>query len=435
MSEGVVIIGAGLAGLSTAYHFGKGCQVFEAGDLPGGLLRTRFINGYGFDRTGHVLHLKDGYVRGLVTGLLAGNLKEHERRAAIFSNGVYTGYPFQANTYGLPEDVARECVRGFEEADGRRDGSPGPEDFEAWIKHFFGPGIAAHFMLPYNRKLWSYPLSGMTVDGIAPYVPIPSVEEVRRGATREGALGLGYNAKFYYPVSGGIYSLVEAFMPHVRDISLEQRAVLVDPVKKTVQFDTGYTAWYDRLVSTMPLPELVGIIKDVPPEIRDAAGKLRYVSVHDVGIGVRRADISPYHWIYFPGPEFPFYRVGFMSNFSPSLAPDGCSSMYVEVSHRPDEAPDDGVDEGALIGGVMGGLAGCRLLGPADQVEASDVRDIKYAYVVFDRHREAALPAIMGYLDSIGIHSIGRYGAWEYSSMEDAILEGRAAAAALRMRK
>lgn len=427
MSEGVAVIGAGLAGLSAAYHLGGRCRVFEAGDAPGGLLRTREIGGYRFDYTGHLLHLKDDYVRGLVKGLLAGNLLELTRDSAIYSKGVFTGYPFQANTYGLPEEAARECVEGFKRAAGRGAGNAVPTNFRDWIIHHFGEGIARHFMLPYNGKLWQYDLGGMTVDGIAPYVPVPTVEDIERGATAGGARGLGYNPSFFYPERGGIFSLVESLLPHVKDLSLGQRAVELDAEKKAVTFDTGYTAWYDSMVSTMPLPELISIIKDVPADILDAAKGLRYVSVYDVSLGIERGDISPHHWVYFPEPEFPFYRAGFLNNFAPSMAPEGCSSMYVEVSHRPDAA----MDEEMLKRDVIDGLSRCGLLKGDEAVPVKDVQDIRYAYVVFDRHRERSLPAIMGYLASKGITSIGRYGAWEYSSMEDAILEGRAAAAAL----
>jgi len=427
LSDGVVVIGAGLAGLSAAYHIGKGCQVFEAEDAPGGLLRTREKGGYSFDYTGHLLHLKDPYVKDLVTGLLAGNLAEHKRRAAIYSKGVFTGYPFQANTYGLPGETAKECLDGFMTAPGRGGGVLPPGNFRDWILHNFGEGIARHFMLPYNQKLWQYPLGEMSVDGIAPYVPIPTADEVRKGATGEGAHGLGYNASFYYPERGGIYSLVLALIPHVKDLSLGQKALEIDTERKTVVFDTGYTAWYDRLVSTMPLPELVRIIKDVPEDIKEAAARLRYVSVYDVNLGIARADVSPYHWMYFPEPEFVFYRAGSLNNFSGYSAPQGCSAMYVEVSHTPDTR----MDEGRLTGEVLAGLVRAGILRDGDEVPVKDVVDIKYGYVVFDSHRAKAVPAIMEFLAEKGITSIGRYGAWEYSSMEEAVLEGKRAAESL----
>jgi len=313
-------------------------------------------------------------------------------------------------------------------APGRNPEAPAPHNFRDWITHYFGDGISSQFMAPYNLKLWRYSLEEMGVDGIAPFVPIPTVEDVRRGATPEGARGLGYNPTFFYPERGGIYSLILAMAQGIKNISLRQRAVEVDTVRRTVSFDTGYTAWYDTLISTMPLPELINIIKDVPDEIREAARRLRYVSVYDINLGVARAGVSPYHWLYFPGPEFPFYRVGFLDNFSPNMAPPGSSALYVEVSHLPD---DEQTDHETLASSAIEGLVRCGILTPDDTVPVSDVVDMKYAYVVFDAHRTKWLPVIMEYLRGRGILSIGRYGAWEYSSMEDAIIEGRAAAEAI----
>lgn len=427
MSDGVVILGAGLAGLSAAYHLRKGFEVFEAADVPGGLCGTRGLEGYLFDYTGHLLHLNDPYARDLVTGFLIDNLKEHKRNAAIYTQGVFTGYPYQANTYGLPAETARECVDGFLNASGRTPGGAQPENFRDWVTYNFGDGIARNFMLPYNGKLWQYPLEEMAVDGIMPYVPVPKSEEVMKGSTREGALGLGYNASFYYPKEGGIKTLVDAFVRRVKAVSYGQRAVEIDTGRKTVVFDTGYTAWYDTLISTMPLPELIKTIKDVPRDIADAAGKLRYVSVYDINLGIAREGISPYHWVYFPEPEFMFYRLGFLTNFSGSMAPEGKTAVYAEVSHKPSEF----IEKERLVEGALDGMRLCGMLDGGENAELSDVQDMKYAYVVFDSHSKMAVPAIMDFLRSKGITSIGRYGAWEYSSMEDAIMEGRKAALAI----
>ncbi|HEY3347409.1 MAG TPA: FAD-dependent oxidoreductase [Nitrospirota bacterium] len=422
MADGVVILGAGLAGLSAAWHIGKGCEVFEAQDAAGGLCRTRELGGFRFDYTGHLLHLKDPYARKLVLGLMKGNLAEHERKAAIFAYGGFTGYPYQANTYGLPEDAARECVQGFINAPGRKPGGARPGNFRDWIKWNFGSGISDQFMLPYNGKLWQYPLEEMAVEAIEPYVPVPTVEDIERGATFDGAKGLGYNPRFYYPERGGIGSLVQAFLPGVDWVSVGQRAVEICAGRRTVKFATGYSAWYDSLVNTMPLAELLDIITDAPGELKEAAAKLRYTSVYDISLGVAREEISPYHWIYFPGGEFSFYRAGILSNFASDMAPKGSSGLYVEVSHRPESV----IPEEELVEKSISGLVSAGVLREDDEIPVRDVSDIKYAYVVMDAHSMKAVPAIHGWLHEKGIHSIGRYGAWEYSSMEDAILEGRA---------
>jgi len=85
--------------------------------------------------------------------------------------------------------------------------------------------------------------------------------------------------------------------------------------------------------------------------IDEAAEGLRCVSVYNVNLGVAQEKVSDKHWIYFPEQEFPFYRVGFPTNFSPSLGPPGCSSLYVEVSHQPTRA----VPEATIIGVACSG--------------------------------------------------------------------------------
>ena len=48
-----------------------------------------------------------------------------------------------------------------------------------------------------------------------------------------------------------------------------------------------------------------------------------------------------------------------------------------------------------------------------------------FARVSFDRLRARALPAILAEFERRGIYSIGRDGAWEHTSMEDAISQGK----------
>jgi protoporphyrinogen oxidase len=152
------------------------------------------------------------------------------------------------------------------------------------------------------------------------------------------------------------------------------------------------------------------------------------VSVYNVNLGFGRERISDKHWLYFPEPEFPFYRVGFPMNFSPALGPAGCSSMYVEISHRPGEPQS--VEQ--LVERARRGMEHAGIVRPDDELVTADVKDLQYAYVYFDRHRARVVPAILAELERRGIYSIGRYGRWEHTSMEDAIGQGKQLAERLR---
>ena len=183
-------------------------------------------------------------------------------------------------------------------------------------------------------------------------------------------------------------------------------------------------------MSTIPVTELVKRCVDLAPTIKEAAASLRWVSVYSVNLGIARAGITDKHWIYFPEPAYPFYRAGFPMNFSPELGRPGCSSLYVEISHRPTVR----IPEAELLEQVRCGLERAGILRATDTCAVQDVKDIHHAYVLFDRHRARALPEILRELERRGIYSIGRYGRWEHTSMEDAISQGRQTAARLMER-
>jgi len=426
----ILIIGAGLAGLSTAYHLGdRSYRVIEKEKEAGGLCRSYQKDGFTFDMTGHLLHFRQAAIKALVEGLLDGRLEKHVRRSFIYSHRTYTEYPFQVNTYGLPPEVVRECLMGFidtltKPAATRSAG----RSFKDWILDNMGEGIARHFMVPFNEKLWQVSLNELTSDWVSWLVPKPDLKDVINGALGIKDKAFGYNPTFLYPAQGGISVLPRAFLPGVRDIVYGCELIEVETARRRATFSDGRVEEYETLVSTIPVPELVRRCTDLPKAIHEAAGGLRCVSVYNVNLGVAREKVSDKHWIYFPEPEFPFYRAGFPMNFSPLLGPPGCSSLYVEVSHQPAHA----MPEAALIQRIRDGLERAGIFRSDDELVVADVKDIRYAYVLFDQHRARALPTILEELARRGIHSIGRYGRWEHTSMEDAMVQGKQLAEQLR---
>lgn len=418
----IVILGGGLAGLSVAYHLKKAYQLFEKEKRAGGLCRSHQINGFTFDYTGHLLHFRSSYAKGLVLHLLGENIKSHRRRAWIFSKKVFTHYPFQANTYGLPAEVIAECLLGFIEASKKDTSSkPAAENFKEWILDQFGTGIAKHFMVPYNLKLWTIPLEEMSLEWLNPFIPRPNITEVIKGALIERHSNLGYNVQFYYPNQGGIESLIQAFLSNLSSIFTSYEAEKVDLSASSIYFKNGKKVDYERLVSTIPLPELIKISQPIPDEIKQAAAKLRYCSVYNLNLGLKGKRHKDKHWIYFPEKQFIFYRVGFTSSFCPKTAPAGHSSIYIEVSHSSARPLDrKGIKEKIRVDLIKAGI----INNPSDIVVELPL-DIKYAYVIYDHQLKERVEAIQCFLRSKGIFTSGRFGSWSYKTMEDVILDGK----------
>ncbi|MBU4310792.1 FAD-dependent oxidoreductase [bacterium] len=424
-SNEIIILGAGLGGLTCAYYLNKNYSIFEKESRAGGLCRSEKIDGFTFDYTGHLLHLKRNENKKLIKELLRKNLFLQKRKAWIYSKGIYTKYPFQANIYGLPEEVIEECINGLKEARKhsrlRTPNSKLRTNFKDWIYRNFGRGYAKHFMIPYNEKLWTVPLEEISTEWTRRFIPIPTLKEALAGARGRQEKDFGYNIRFYYPLTGGIGELSKSFLPFVRRINLNSEATRISLKDKKIRFNNGKEKKYQRLVSTIPLPELIKIIDRIPEKINKASKRLRYVSVFNLNLGIRREKISDKHWIYFPEKEFTFYRVGFNSNFSSYLAPRGTSSIYTEVSYSKDKP----LDRKGITRRVIKDLIKAGIITSRDKILAKLVLDIRYAYPLYDHNHRESVATIQRFLRANDIYSMGRFGSWEYFSMEDVIEQGR----------
>ena len=426
----VVIIGGGLAGLSAGHHLPEyEPVVFEKEPVIGGLCRSFSQDGFTFDCTGHLIHLKNAYTKELVAQLLPNAFTAHERLAAIYSKQTTTPYPFQANTYGLPPEIIKECIVGFVESM-HASTNDRPTNFHDWVLQTFGAGIARHFMLPYNEKFWKQDLRQIRCDWVNWAIPKPTLEEVVNGALGLTNKGMGYNPKFIYPTDGGIDCLPQALAQRIKHVHANEPVEYIDPKKRYVRLASGREQYYDLLISTLPLPLTFRMIKDTSDSLKSHAQSLQAVSVLNINLGVDRPNISDQHWIYFPENQFIFSRVGFPMNFSKAVVPRGTSSMYIEITH----APHQKMNVEKCVEQSIRDLEKCGIMRKGDHILTRHILDIQFAYVVFDEHRHAHVQNLIDYLESRDIYTAGRYGRWEYFSMEDSILSGKDAAEAVTAR-
>jgi protoporphyrinogen oxidase len=430
--EPVVILGGGLAGLSTAHFLqGRPWLLVEKSDRVGGLIKTEVLgDGFHFDPTGHWLHLRDPEIRELVTTKwLPDQLVTLQRKAAIFSRGVFTRYPYQVNTYGLPPEVVAENLVGFVEAvygeKGRALREREPRTFTEFILRHMGEGFAKNFMVPYNRKLWTVDPSELSAAWCGRFVPKPTLKEVVDCALGVGTDQLGYNASFVYPKSGGIESLAKAMRASLRggEVHVRTEPTNLDWKARTVTLSDGRAIRYGELVSSIPLPTLMALLAEgssgIPDEVKDALTRLRSFTVTHVSVGVKGDNRQPWHWIYLPEPEFHTYRIGSPSAVYAPLAPAHHASFYVEYSHHGE------LSKSQCAKLAVEDLVRAQMIHRAEDVLFAHPWEIPNAYVIYDEAYGPAMKTIMDFVQHAGIATIGRYGKWEYASMEDAILDGR----------
>jgi hypothetical protein len=183
---------------------------------------------------------------------------------------------------------------------------------------------------------------------------------------------------------------------------------------------------YSHLISTIALPVLVRRLaagpSGAPAEVVAAAKRLKASTVTHVSVGARNPNRQPWHWIYLPEPEFKTYRIGSPSAVYSRLAPANSCSFYVEYSHRGE------LSKAECERFAAEDLLRARMIHRVEDILFARASEIPHAYVLYDDQYGPAKAEILRFLDTTGIQTAGRYGQWEYSSMEDALIAGRSSA-------
>jgi len=437
-----VILGAGPTGLGAAYRLKElghaNVALFERHPYVGGLSHSFTDNaGFTWDIGGHVMFSHYEYYDRVFERLMGDEFTLNNRESWVRIADRWVPYPFQNNIRYLPPEMAFECMRGLLRA--QAEGKEGVQraiarasNFAEFCQAVFGEGICARFMTPYNFKVWAHPLEMMNKTWIGERVAVIDVER----ALRNVMLGLddygwGPNNQFKFPLRGGTGEFYARFAPVLGDhVRLNRRAVSIDVDAKHVRFADGSIEPYDHLISTMPLDVLCRdvLAGNVPDRIRDAAARLLHSSGHMVGIGLRREGGTPStkSWMYFPDGNCPFYRVTYLSNYSPHMTPD--KDRYFSLLCETSASAHKPVDASAIIEETICGLIASGMLEESDRdaIVSTWHYHADYSYPIPSVERDAILSEVIPWLEAKGIHSRGRFGMWKYevANTDHSLMQG-----------
>jgi len=430
----IIIIGAGPTGLAAGYRLRelgyRNFLMLEARNKVGGLASSeKSPNGFTYDIGGHVLFSHYEYFDRLFDKLLGNEYQELMRESWVWMCDRFLPYPFQNNIKYLPREVVLECLMGLIEAQKQPFDLSRFANFEEFIKGVFGSGIAKYFMMPYNFKVWAHPPCMMNKEWIGERVSVVDIKRVLGNVVldRDDA-GWGPNATFKYPLHGGTGGLFERMQPYVADnLRLNAPTVAVDVESREVVLEDGSREHYDYLLSTMPMDILVRSMNgSTPDDVREQADNLRHSGSYIVGVGIRQPSPSKKCWMYFPESNCPFYRLTYLSNYSPEVVPDARThySLLAEIS-RSDFKP---VNRETVIDDTIRGMVNTKMLAERDTDDIVDTHliDREYTYPIPSLERDKALATIHPWLESQNVFSRGRFGAWRYEvgNMDHSVAQG-----------
>ena len=427
----IVIIGAGPTGLGAAYRLRQldyeNFIVYEQNSYVGGLCASFKDNkGFTWDLGGHVIFSHYQYFDKLLETLLGDRFLEHKREAWIRTMNRWIPYPFQNNIKYLPEDVIAECLTGLEKLKRQTQKTV---NFEEWIVNNLGEGIAKYFMFPYNFKVWAYPLHSLSADWIAERVSKVKLKDVTTHLESDiNRTDWGPNAVFKYPLYGGTGEIFRKMAVSLHQkIKLNSKVTRIDAKHKKLYLANGGKESYDVLINSSPLDKFIKLIKNCKGELLCASLNLEHNGVFIVGIGINKPCPSNKCWMYFPNSNSPFFRVTYLSNYSPNNVPGNkeyysllCESAYSEHKRE---------DKDEIVEKTIQGLINSGLIKEIDKkfIISRFLFDIEYAYPIPTLKRDGALRKIQPQLERIGIYSRGRFGAWKYEigNTDHSVMQGK----------
>lgn len=429
MSEpNIVILGTGMAGFGAAHRLhreGIRPVMYDKNSYHGGHTASfRFENGFLFDVGPHISFTKDPRIQ----DLFADSVDQQYETVQINLNNYWRGYwplhPVQLHLHGLPEDLIVRVISDFVEE--RRAPERLVKNYADWLLSSFGRTFAESFPMQYTRKYHLTTADNMSTDWLGPRIYRPNLEEVLRGALSPSSPHVHYITHFRYPKKGGFMSYLKKFVP-LGNLKLDHELVSIDPRAKELRFANGFATHYESLISSVPLPDLIRMIHGVPDDVREAAKRLACSTLVLVDIGVNRQELSIAHMTYFYDEDICFTRLSFPHMLSATNTPPGTGSIQAEVyfseKYRPfTGSPNDWIEP------VIRDLRRCGLLHDEDQILCKKAMLLRYANIIFDLDRAAALKTVHGYLDDLNIAYCGRYGDWGYMWTDESFKSGELAA-------
>jgi protoporphyrinogen oxidase len=427
----ICVLGSGMAGFGAAHkcrESGVEPIIFDKRPHFGGHTASFVYNGeFTFDEGPHVSFSKVERIQQLLAAAVDEKYEVLHTKVNNYWKGHWIKHPAQINLYGIPPDVIIEVIKDFVAAQQQREkAAPVINHYEDWLRASFGNTFAEQFPMKYTVKYHTTEARNMSTDWIGPRLYQAKLEEVLRGALVPSTPDVHYISNFRYPSHGGFASYLRKFMTSA-NLQLNRKLTGIDPKRKEIRFSDGSKANYDRLISSVPLPDLIPTIDGTPREVLEAASRLACTDLVIVNLVVNRRDLVDAHWSYFYDEDLFFTRLSTPHLQSPNNVPEGCGSLQAECYYSPkyrplDRKPDDCIEP------VIRDLKKAGVLREDDKILFKNTMYIEYANVIFDLERAASLAIVHGYLDDLGIRYCGRYGDWAYIWTDESFISGERAA-------
>lgn len=415
------IIGAGPSGLAVSLFLKGATEILECNDHVGGHASSFFDKGFTFDYGPHILFSRDTEILNFIIQTLGDNVSQCRRNNKISFKDCILKYPFENDLKSLPLEDNYECIHDFI-FNPYKEKFIAPNNMREWFLKTFGAGICSRYLFPYNEKVWNIPVENLSM-ALAERIPNPPPEDILKSSLGYSTEGYLHQLYYHYPKQGGYQAISEAWS-HGSLITFQTKVAHIQkmPENKIKLIDqNGLARVYDRVISTMPVHDIIQILElEVPEEIQTAITQLIVNPMFIISFGLRGIDKNQFTAVYFPESEFWVNRISYPCTFSSLNGPTGHWSLQAEITCRKESAIWQKPDAEILLH-VKQELQKRSLLPSDDKIILERVDRSDKSYVVYDVGYEENVTKVRNWFASLGIYLLGRFSYFEYINVDMAV--------------
>ena len=406
-----LILGAGVSGLTFANFLNtKDYIIVEKDDRPGGYCKTTIEKDYVWDYAGHFFHFKTDEMKKFFEEKMKGEeLVQQDKNTKIYYKDNLINYPFQTNIHQLEKEEFIECLYDLFNKEEKEN----YDNFLDMLYGKFGKSIVEKFLKPYNEKLYACNLNKLDKDAMGRFFPYADLKQIINNMKANE--NNSYNNKFLYPRKGA-GAFMDKLWENIDDNNkkLNTHIVKVDVNSKEAYTKNGTVIAYEYLINTSPLNQFLNLVgRD---EDKALLSKLSYNKVLVFNLGFEKKSDFDEHWIYLPEKKYNYYRIGFYNN----ILNDEKLSMYIEIGF----SKNDKIDVDKELKETLENLEKNGITKDNKLVDYQTII-MDPAYVHIEKETSEEIKQYMSKINGLNVYSIGRYGAWTYCSMEDAMISAK----------
>lgn len=306
-----ILIGFGISGLGFVEYFKDKIEIFEKNQTPGGHAKSHKINDFYYDEGAHISHTKSNFFKKRfyknlkLIKIINPDIVNYYKKKPV-------GYPINIGLKKLPWSTKYKIIFDFFLLIFK---SRKIDNFKEWCEFNFGNTLYSKFYREYTLKYWRTDPAKLDYKNWAKkrIVSRKILKSLLSIFFEKKKDELVYNI-FYYPKKGGFYNFFKKKFKKYK-INNSHKVTKIDLKNKNIYIKNKIIK-YENIYSTLPLPEYLKLVRNIPKKVENEIRKLKFTSTICVNFAIKKRKIINHHLCYFYDKEIDASRMTLLSNIT-----------------------------------------------------------------------------------------------------------------------